>query len=225
MVLGMAWLIVGSLVYANQGEPPAFTAPEVAAASEAPEPARVVVIGDSYTDGSAEGGNGPAGWPTLIQQRFPDASVQAFAAGGAGYVAASPVTGQSFVNLAAEHAEPDADVFVIFGSRNDGGDPDAVGAAATEVLTGLRSAAPDAALLVIGPPWVSADVPGGVERNRDAIQAAAAAVGATFVDPLAEGWFFDDPSLIGGDGVHPTDAGHVYMADRIEPALRALLAT
>ena len=51
----------------------------------------------------------------------------------------------------------------------------------------------------------------------------AHAVGAEFVDPIADRWFVDRPDLIGADGVHPTDAGHAYMADKIVPLVSALL--
>ena len=40
-----------------------------------------------------------------------------------------------------------------------------------------------------------------------------------FVDPIAQGWFVGRPDLIGDDGVHPTDAGHAYMAARIAPLI------
>ena len=40
-----------------------------------------------------------------------------------------------------------------------------------------------------------------------------------FVDPIAEGWFVGRPDLIGADGIHPTDAGHAYMAARIAPLI------
>ncbi|MEN0140388.1 MAG: SGNH/GDSL hydrolase family protein, partial [Rhodococcus sp. (in: high G+C Gram-positive bacteria)] len=42
-------------------------------------------------------------------------------------------------------------------------------------------------------------------------------------DPIAAGWFVDRPDLIGRDGVHPTNAGHVYMADKIAPLIGAQL--
>jgi lysophospholipase L1-like esterase len=86
-----------------------------------------------------------------------------------------------------------------------------------------RRTAPGARLLVIGPPWPTADVPESVLRIRDILGAAARTAGATFVDPLAEGWFVGQPELIGADGVHPTDAGHAYMADKIAPLIRAQL--
>ena len=44
------------------------------------------------------------------------------------------------------------------------------------------------------------------------------------VDPLADGWFVGRPEFIGADGVHPTDAGHAYMADKIVPLIRAQLS-
>ena len=44
-----------------------------------------------------------------------------------------------------------------------------------------------------------------------------------FVDPLAEGWFVGRPDLIGADGVHPNDAGHAYLAEKIAPLIRSQL--
>jgi lysophospholipase L1-like esterase len=116
-------------------------------------------------------------------------------------------------------------VTIVFGSRNDYfAPPDAVYAAATRTFTTTRAAAPNTRLLVIGPAWINAAVPVQLPRVRDAVQRAAADTQATFVDPLTEGWFVGLPQLIGADIVNPTDEGHVYLADRIEPALRQLLA-
>ena len=42
---------------------------------------------------------------------------------------------------------------------------------------------------------------------RDILRAEAAVIGAKFVDPLAERWLWDDPSLIGADWIHPNRAG------------------
>ena len=78
--------------------------------------------------------------------------------------------------------------------------------------------------LVIGPPWPTADPPDAVLRIRDALKYQAGVAGATFIDPIAQGWFVDRPELIGKDGVHPTDAGHAYMAEKIAPLIGAQLA-
>ncbi len=96
-------------------------------------------------------------------------------------------------------------------------------AAAEEAYRSVQAENAEAPLLVIGPPWVDGSPPASQLRNRDAVRAAAATVGAIFVDPLAEGWFADRPELIGADGVHPTDEGHRYMADLILPHIDAAL--
>ena len=83
--------------------------------------------------------------------------------------------------------------------------------------------APNAKFLVISPIWPDAHPSGGILQARDILRAEAAAIGATFVDPIAEAWFWDRPDLIGADGKHPTNDGHVYMADRIAPVMAQLL--
>jgi lysophospholipase L1-like esterase len=72
---------------------------------------------------------------------------------------------------------------------------------------------------VIGPPWLTANPPPAVLKIRDSLREQAVAIGALFVDPIAEGSFVGRGDLIGQDGVHPTDAGHVYMADKIAPLI------
>jgi lysophospholipase L1-like esterase len=87
-----------------------------------------------------------------------------------------------------------------------------------------RHRTPSARLLVIGPPWPTANVPESVIQIRDILNAAARAAGAAFVDPIAERWFVGRPDLIGADGVHPNDAGHAYLADKIGPLMAAQLS-
>lgn len=184
---------------------------------------RVAVIGDSYTTGSNEGGNGPRGWAarswqTLARQGFqltPDVAAE----GGAGYGVRGN-RGSVFGDLTPHAVRPDDALVVFFGSRNDQGvDPDALAADARDCFGFARRTAPMARLLVIGPPWPTADVPDGVLRIRDALYGQARAVGATWIDPIAEHWFVGRPDLIGADGVHPNDAGHAYMADKIAPLI------
>ena len=56
-------------------------------------------------------------------------------------------------------------------------------------------------------------------KIRDSLRDQAAQIGAAFIDPIADGWFVGRPDLIGQDGVHPNDAGHAYMADKIAPLI------
>ena len=51
----------------------------------------------------------------------------------------------------------------------------------------------------------------------------AAQTTSRYVPGVLEG-VFGVPSLMNADGIHPNDAGHAIIADRIEPALRAEIA-
>lgn len=188
---------------------------------------RVAVIGDSYTTGGDEGGRGAKGWTAQAWELLAHQGVQiaadVAAEGGAGYGVRGN-RGSVFEGLAARAVRPEDALVVFYGSRNDQGvDPATFFGAALGALNVARSAAPTAPLLVIGPPWPTADVPASVTLIRDVLAADARTVGATFVDPIAERWFVGRPELIGKDGVHPTDAGHAYMADKIAPLIRAQL--
>jgi lysophospholipase L1-like esterase len=187
----------------------------------------IAVIGDSYTTGTKEGGQGTKAWTARAWQMLARQGVRVAAdvasEGRAGY----GVRGDHnslFADLTARAVKPDDVLVVYFGSRNDQGvDPVILSEMANASFDLARRTAPSARLLVIGPPWPTAEVPESVLQIRDILEAAARAVGATFVDPLADGWFVGRPELIGADGVHPTDAGHMYMADKIAPLIRAEL--
>ena len=184
---------------------------------------RLVVVGDGYTSGTARGGLGRDGWPALLGTRIEGAEVDVAADVGAGYVAEGS-SGRTFADLAGAADLEAADVVVIAGSRDDGpGIADQVAEAAGALFAEVGDRAPDAQLVVVGPIWPEETVPAGARNNRDVLRDAAEAAGGVFVDPLEEAWFVDQPELLGEDGVYPTDEGHAYLADRIEPAVRDAL--
>lgn len=186
----------------------------------------VAVVGDSYTTGTDEGGLGPKSWTALawhsLAQRgvrvVPDVSAE----GRAGYGVPGD-HGSIFEDLTGRAAKPEDALVVFFGSRNDQGfhpeDPELLAAKVRDTFGLARLRSPSARLLVIGPPWPTADVPDSVLEIRDVLNGAARAAGATFVDPIGDRWFVDRPDLIGPDGVHPNDAGHQYLADKIAPLI------
>lgn len=233
VVLAVTALVVGaSAWYASNRTPPAFDPPDEAAVSTAPTtapPDRTPVLafyGDWFVSGTDEGGLGPAGWPAIVSERVGAKGTPPHAVADAGYVADSAITADTFVTLAENSPERDADVTIVFGGRNDYlAEPAEITAAATRTFQAIRAAAPETQLLVIGPAWSDAAVPEEIPPIRDAVQQAAVGAGATFVDPLTERWFFDDLGLFGADVISPTDAGHLYLADRIEPVVRQLLST
>jgi lysophospholipase L1-like esterase len=184
-------------------------------------------VGDSYTTGTDEGGLGPQAWTArawqaLARQGMPVAADVA-SEGRAGYAVLGD-HGSMFEDLTARAVHPYDHLVVFFGSRNDQGvDPEFLAEQARASFDLARRIAPSARLLVIGPPWPTSDPPGEVRQVDDVIGAQAMAADAAYVDPIAEHWFVDRPELIGPDGVHPTDAGHEYMAEMIAPLIRAQL--
>jgi hypothetical protein len=113
------------------------------------EPPVIAVYGDGYSAGSAQGGTGAAGWPAFVAKRL-DADIRLHAAQDAGYVAGGEAG--TFLEQVQESPEPDADVVVIFGSRNDTGAPSQeITDRATDTYEAVRTASPDADLVVLGP--------------------------------------------------------------------------
>jgi lysophospholipase L1-like esterase len=232
-----AWQAGGRTPGASATTPgyvPAFapgTAQAPAPASPVPPPPPVPVAqpvlafyGDWYVSGTDEGGRGPAGWPAIVSARTGAVGTEPHAVTDAGYVTASAVSGDTFVSLAERLPEPDADVTVVLGGRNDyRATSSEITDAALRTYDAIRVAAPQTQLLVVGPVWDGATVPPELLLVRDALRRATTEAGVAFVDPLEERWFAGRAGLVAGDGISPTDQGHVELADRIEPALRQLL--
>jgi lysophospholipase L1-like esterase len=188
----------------------------------------VAVVGDSYTTGTDEGGRGSNAWTTRTWLTLTHQGVQIVpdvaSEGRAGYVVRGD-HGSVFEDLTARAVHPDDALVVFFGSRNDEGvDPVQMAGMAHDTFDMARRIAPSSKLLVIGPPWPTANPPFDVLYVRDTLSDQARDAGATFIDPISEGWFVGRPDLIGPDGVHPTDAGHAYMAEKIAPLIAAQLS-
>lgn len=214
-------VVVGALMHA-----PAVDSPVAPLGVDSPLH-RVAVVGDSYTNGTDLGGRGPNAWPVRAWRTLKGQGIQiapdVAAEGRAGYGVRGD-QGNLFIDLTGRAVNPDDELVVFFGSRNDQGvDPFALSGMAQDAFGLARRVAPAAKLLVIGPPWPTADVPGAVLQIRDVLSLQARLAGATFIDPIAERWFVDRPTLIGPDGVHPNDSGHVYLAQMIAPLIGAQL--
>lgn len=189
-------------------------------------PYRVVVIGDSITGGSNEGGTGAFGWPEITWNSLRGQGIDVIPAvsgqGGSGYVQRGN-SGTIYGDEAARLIAPDDSVILFFGSRNDGPLPlDEVSGAAHDAFVNAHNVAPAAKLVVVGPIWPGPDVYPPVAAIRDSLRQRAKEVGAIWVDPIAEGWL-TGPDLIGADGTHPNNAGHVEMAGRMEGIIKAAL--
>lgn len=191
--------------------------------SVAPDVKRVAVIGDSYTSGA-----GAKPWPGLVWQRLAAEGIKidshVAGEGGSGYVTPGK-KGTTFTQRVASTVAPDDQLVVFFGTRNDRGtDPAVLASAVHEALQQTMQRAPRARLLVIGPVWPTAPAPPEIEKVRDVVCEQARRSGATFVDPLDQGWLAGRPDLIQADGVHPNDAGQQVLADKISSVIKDQLA-
>lgn len=218
-------VVVVSLALLIAGVPP--SAPSVQLAGRESTLSRIAVISDSYTTGTDLGGLGVNGWPSLawriLAEEGRPVAADVAAEGRAGYGVRGDHN-STFGDLTARAVRPDDAVVVFFGSRNDQPvDAIEVAGLARNAFELARRRAPTARFLVIGPPWPTADVPVRIMQIRDALAIVAQASGARFIDPLVERWFVGRPELIGVDGVHPTDIGHRYLAERIAGLIAAEL--
>ncbi len=189
---------------------------------------RIAVIGDSYTSGSDEGGAGTKGWPTRVWRSLAHQGIAVTptvaAEPGAGYGTRGD-RGSLFEDLTVRAVKPNDVLVVFFGSHNDlhVDDLTRLSVVMYGTLRLARQIARSAKFLVIGPAWPNADPPLAIRRIRDVLSYQAKLAKANFVDPLAARWFAGTSDLISEDGIHPTDAGHAYMAQKLAPLIGAQL--
>ena len=187
----------------------------------------IAVIGDSYTTGGDLGGLGSNGWTVrawqwLSQQGVP-ISADVAAEGGAGYGTRGN-RGSVFEDLTADAVKPDDAGGVLQLRATTRCRPHAAVDSGVGHISTRASHCAEGTVSRHRAAMANADPPDGVLRVRDALKYQAGVAGATFIDPIATGWFVGRPDLIGKDGIHPTDAGHAYMAEMIAPLIRSQLS-
>ncbi len=195
------------------------------------QPFQFTAIGDSYTGGSPMGGSRgtPSNWvlhaATTIRAKSTPVLENESGIGGSGYVNRGPNNSPTFGEKTNEVINGNTDVVVFFGSINDMKQPlNEITSAADKAWTDAKVKAPDAQIIIVGPAWMRRDIPDSIDAITQSLKALAARHEFEFVDPDAERWFLDKPDLIGSDGTHPIDAGHVLMADKLVPHIEAAIA-
>jgi lysophospholipase L1-like esterase len=120
-------------------------------------------------------------------------------------------------------ADPDI-LFVTMGLNDNFSMPDRAddirAAIATDFAT-LRTALPDARIVVVEPFWYTDDRPGSVAQIIDWVRSEAAVIDADFI-PGASRWIEGHPEWMASDGLHPNDDGYAEMAVRMDESLRAI---
>ena len=207
-----------------------------------PNGGRFMGYGDSLTDGSAKNvGAGQGTWLMRAGRLLGFQDVWDQGRGGTGYITpGSHVTFGSRLDI--DGILPQPDVMVIWGGYNDNtGDQTAIRTAVDDVFSRAKAGLPYCRIMTIGCFSNVASPTAGITNTDNTIKAAAAAAGLPFASPVT-GNVYDASGIkiegtgspwitsgnlaafigsAGGDTVHPTDAGHEYLARRIAAALRA----
>ncbi|HEU0045071.1 SGNH/GDSL hydrolase family protein [Sphingomonas sp.] len=201
----------------------------------------MVVIGDSITEGSVATAMWRR-WANQLAYQLGIDNVDVSGVGGSGYLNALGYNGNNpraagfpdyrfreRINdvLTAISGGP-PDLLVVAGGINDSAlDPAAVGAEALLYFKALRAAAPDMAIVVLGPFWGDAAYPASLLAIRDAIFAAAAQVKRVATVDVS-GWYArSDRSTWfngGANGPHPIDVGHAAYGQLAAAAISPIIA-
>ncbi|WP_255951538.1 SGNH/GDSL hydrolase family protein [Streptomyces odontomachi] len=202
---------------------------------------RLAVLGDSITDGSGQNtGAGVGTWLYRAARLLGCTDAWDQARGGTGYITPGSyaVLGD---RVALDVVPYSIDRLIVWAGYNDsGGDQGAIGAAADSLYAAAKTAvAVGGDIYVIGC-WDPTGAPTStITATNTTIKASAQAARLPFLDPLSGEVYTADGTLvatqgawitsqnktgyIGADAVHPTDAGHAYLARRIVEALKALM--
>jgi lysophospholipase L1-like esterase len=189
--------------------------PERHVAFAAPAGSTAVFLGDSFSSGWNGAGLGARGWPRLVGAAVGWRTVN-LAVPGTGFI--NPGwTSQPIGSRVGEAVRHEPDVIVIAAGHNDSRwSASATAKAADEVIDRLHAASPDALFVIVAPIWQDGNPPQRCLALRDHLRRKAASIDAAFIDPLADGWFSGPGHrLIGPDGLHPSNAGHQFIADRV----------
>lgn len=211
-------VVGGYLIVGWPPQPPQDPlAPEPSASptSAARKMPTVAVLGDSFSARSAAS-KGPE-WPSIVGDDL-GWKVVSDAVDGSGYVTAGG--GQRFPQRVKPLLRESPDVIVVAGGYHDVRSyaVPAVTDAAQRLVSRLVSQAPDAEVVVVSP--FAAGAPGPLTQQFSrSLRRIAQNQGLAYVD--ATRWL-PTSSLVGPDGVHPTEQGQRRIATRMEQALKRL---
>lgn len=189
-----------------------------------PKGATAVILGDSFAAGA--GATSPEQrWSTLLTvgTQWKEANL---AHPQTGYVRAgtvgqcTPQTCPAFPDVVADAVKDSPGIVIVTGGANDLGEgAEKVADAVTRLVSGLRTGAPEAKVVVVNPWWDLRPEDPALAEYTKAIKDAATAAGATWADtgqPLV-----GHPDLMQADGLQPNDKGHQALAEAVFKALQA----
>lgn len=193
---------------------PAPSAPAAAPSAAAAGAVQALFIGAELVSPGAAGDLGSVVGPQLGWQ------VTTNGVPGSGYVGGP--ADQSYVERVPRLLQGQRpDVVVLSSGQADGEAVDGrrFGGNVQFVVAAVRTAAPDAEVVLVGPVAASPDAFAG---QREILMQVAARYGVVFVDPIGSGYLRDVPDALGPDGL-PTQAGYAELGRRLAADLRRVL--
>ena len=246
----VAVVLVGVLIARDSGRQQSQTvAPSAPATTEKPsrtpgDALQAVVIGDEFASGTYSGGFGSKNWTVILQRLAAQSGIDVYvrnfsrySAGYAGTLQGIPTFGEQV----ARGVNPDTNLVILVGGGNDrtwleASDTKysvpALHDAVVATLDHVKSIAPQAGMLVVGPIWCRPGPPDdSVLPARSVIRRATDEAGVPFIDPIGEDWFAGRDDLVSpGNAWRDSrqdfllnNAGHQVIAERLaEPVIAAL---
>ena len=194
-------------------------------ATPLPAHPRVLVFGDSYTEGV---GAIPAtrGYAYQLGEQLGwDVTVDGV--GGTGYVAPGPLRTGAFVERLATTAPGPFDLIILQGSSNDEREPLAeLAPAVDQTVLAFRAKYPAARIVLLGLIALDGAAPEVKAAVNDTLKNYADSHQLSFIDPIAESWFAEGESrtMANPTNGHPSNNGYLRIRDRLVIDLSRLTA-
>lgn len=188
----------------------------------------LLVIGDSFVAGAGVADVAES-YPALLADAT-GMRLLVDGQGGTGFINDAVGTGNGDTSRLIDRLNadgqkyPEAAVVVIDSGRNDLRFPvDDLGSAVSDYLGHARAQWPAANIVVVVPSFITLQPFDRYPDVRSRFEAGAAKIGATLIDPIAEGWYqnVDVTTLLAVDQVHPSADGALFIAERMEQSLRS----
>ncbi|MGY1736597.1 SGNH/GDSL hydrolase family protein [Geodermatophilus sp. SYSU D00684] len=196
-----------------------------------------IVMGDSWSEGA--GADSPSGtYPEQVASAQGWRLINA-SQGGTGYVTDGPEEYPKRAPLpdrVADVVAQDPAVVIVAAGLNDaerGYTEQRIRAGVEATLRPLTEQLPDALVAVVGPFWPNEEPTPSVLLVDEVIQEVTEELGVPFVSPIQDRWITgtDDGTPLGNraqfiatgsGGAHPTQAGHDYLAVKVQEFLAGI---
>lgn len=197
-------------------------------------PRKVVVAGDSFTEGVAGASAMGRGYVTRLSEISGNFNIVISGSGGTGYLATKDGRPNLVDRAQTDIVDQNPDMVIVAMGINDSLD---ISNAVESVVTTIKSGLPNAIIVLVGS-WTAGEATSQMILNTSRIKSVAESLGTYFIDPTGtandDGWITgtgDDGNLqndgnadiyVSSDGTHPNDAGHEFHGKRLYYALSSL---